>query len=369
MCYRLKQNQFILIKKSSASKLYEQIADIASGVLSSVFTDVYGTSDSIPSVQNTHTHWISESGIMDMFIFLGPSPYDVFAQYSAITGVTPLPPLSAISYHQCRWNYVDTADVESLTFNFDKYDIPVDFFWLDIEHTNSKKYFTWDSAKFEDPIKMQQDVNAKGRYMVTIIDPHIKREAGYHIHSEAEAQGMYVKNKDGSDFSGHCWPGSSSYLDFLKPSVRSWWADKFSFDQYKGSSELLYTWNDMNEPSVFDGPEVSMPRDNIHAGVWEHRDIHNIYGMYLPMSTMEGQLRRSSYSRRAFVLSRAGFAGSQKYGAIWTGDNTAEWGHLEYSIPMLLSFSVAGVPFIGGMFNILFRTSLLICLPSLFFSL
>lgn len=35
----------------------------------------------------------------------------------------------------------------------------------------------------------------------------------------------------------------------------------------------------MNEPSVFDGPEISMPRDNIHAGGWEHRDVHNINGM------------------------------------------------------------------------------------------
>eukprot|EP01135_Chromosphaera_perkinsii_P009199 Nk52_evm34s1671 gene=Nk52_evmTU34s1671 len=298
--------------------------------------------------ESTHTHWMAESGVVDVFIFLGPSPYDVFKQYSSITGVTPLPPQPAISYHQCRWNYNDEEDVQSLTANFDKYDIPADFFWLDIEHTDGKKYFTWDSGKFPDPIRMQKDVAAKGRFMVTIIDPHIKRESGYHIHGEAEAQGLYVKDKSGGTFSGNCWPGSSSYLDFLEPSVRSWWADKFAFDQYKGSSETLYTWNDMNEPSVFDGPEISMPRDNIHANGWEHRDIHNIYGMYLPMSTVEGQRRRSNFQKRPFVLSRSGFAGSQKYGAIWTGDNKADWGHLEYSIPMLLSFSVAGVPFIGA---------------------
>lgn len=65
-----------------------------------------------------------------------------------------------------------------------------------------------------------------------------------------------MKDRDGNDFEGHCWPGASSYLDFLNPVVRDYWAGKFSFDKYVGSTEALFTWNDMNEPSVFSGPEV-----------------------------------------------------------------------------------------------------------------
>lgn len=53
-----------------------------------------------------------------------------------------------------------------------------------------------------------------------------------------------------------CWPGSSSYLDVLSPEVREWWADQFALDKYTGSTLDLYVWNDMNEPSVFNGPEV-----------------------------------------------------------------------------------------------------------------
>lgn len=58
------------------------------------------------------------------------------------------------------------------------------------------------------------------------------------------------------DFDGWCWPGQSSYLDFTDSSVRDWWASRFALDVYKGSTLDLYTWNDMNEPSVFNGPEV-----------------------------------------------------------------------------------------------------------------
>ena len=55
-----------------------------------------------------------------------------------------------------------------------------------------------------------------------------------------------------------CWPGSSSYLDMLNPAARDWWAAQFALSKYKGSTKHLYVWNDMNEPSVFNGPEVGM---------------------------------------------------------------------------------------------------------------
>jgi len=57
---------------------------------------------------------------------------------------------------------------------------------------------------------------------------------------------------------------------------------------------------------------------------------------------------RTGGKERPFVLSRAFFAGSQRYGAIWTGDNTATWDHLKMSLPMILSINVAGLPFAGG---------------------
>ena len=59
----------------------------------------------------------------------------------------------------------------------------------------------------------------------------------------------------------------------------------FSLNEYTGSTEDLYIWNDMNEPSVFNGPEITMHKDAKHFGGWEHRDIHNIYGMYVVSST------------------------------------------------------------------------------------
>jgi alpha 1,3-glucosidase len=79
---------------------------------------------------------------------------------------------------------------------------------------------------------MQKKIAAHGRKMVTIVDPHLKRDNNYHIHKEATSKGLYIKDHTGKDFDGWCWPGSSSYLDFTAEHVRSWWADQFAYDKY-----------------------------------------------------------------------------------------------------------------------------------------
>ena len=112
----------------------------------------------------------------------------------------------------------------------------------------------------------------------------------------------------------------------------------------------------MNEPSVFNGPEVSMQKDLLNLDKVEHREWHNLYGMLFHRSTTEGQIKRNAdHNVRPFVLSRSFFAGSQKYGAIWTGDNAAQWSHLEIATPMLLGLNIGAISFsgadVGGFFG------------------
>lgn len=311
---------------------------------------------SLPTSQNRiDTMWMSEAGVVDAFFFVGPRPKDVLRQYAAVTGGSALPQMFAVAYHQCRWNYRDEEDVKNVDAKFDEYDIPYDVLWLDIEHTDGKRYFTWDRVLFPNPEEMQKKLDGKGRRMVTIVDPHIKRDENFHLHKEASEKGYYTKDSSGNDFDGWCWPGSSSYPDTLNPEIRSWWADKFSYQSYVGSTPSLYIWNDMNEPSVFNGPEVTMPRDALHYGGVEHRELHNAYGYYFHMATSEGLLKRGEGKDRPFVLSRALFAGSQRYGAIWTGDNSADWDHLRVSVPMVLTLGLTGMSFsgadVGGFFG------------------
>uniref|UniRef100_A0A8C5X8Y5 Glycoside hydrolase family 31 N-terminal domain-containing protein n=1 Tax=Malurus cyaneus samueli TaxID=2593467 RepID=A0A8C5X8Y5_9PASS len=303
---------------------------------------------SVSTVPLTDVRWMSESGIIDVFLLMGPTAFDIFKQFAQLTGTQALPPLFSLGYHQCRWNYEDEQDVKAVDAGFDAHDIPYDVIWLDIEHTDGKRYFTWDKQKFQNPRKMQEHLKKKKRKLVVIVDPHIKVDPSYTLYSQAKDKGYFVKDRNGQDFEGICWPGSSCYLDFTNPEVRKWYADQFAFKTYKASTNILFVWNDMNEPSVFKGAEITMQKDAVHYNNWEHREVHNLYGYYQQMATAEGLIRRSSGKERPFVLTRSFFAGSQKYGAVWTGDNTAEWSYLKISIPMLLTINMAGISFCGA---------------------
>src|SRR5690606_2934031 len=121
---------------------------------------------------------------------------------------------------------------------------------------------------------------------------------------------------------------SSFWIDTLNPKAQQWWCNNFKFDKFKGTSENVFIWNDMNEPSVFNGPETTAPKDNLHHDNWEHRDVHNIYGMTFHNATFEALRNRiPGKPTRPFVLTRAFFAGSQRSSAMWTGDNEAKWEH------------------------------------------
>ncbi len=340
--------------------------------------------------KSTAAHFMVETGVIDLFLFSGPTPANSIAQYMSLTGLPIMPPKFSVGYHQCRWNYKSEEDVAQVNEGFDKHDIPYDTLWLDIEHTDAKKYFTWDKALFPTPEEMQKKLAALGRHMVTIVDPHIKRDNGYSVHTDALAKNLYITNKDNGVFEGWCWPGSSSYLDFLRPDVCAYWKDRFSLASYQGSTPFLHTWNDMNEPSVFNGPEVTMPKDCKHlSNSVEHRDVHNIYGMKYHYATYEGLLARQAQipagtayftaadgtviadgavppspldasssvvlppgparvAHRPFVLSRAFFAGTQRSAAVWTGDNKGDWDFLNVATPMLLNLAITGIQFSGS---------------------
>ncbi|PBL00499.1 glycoside hydrolase family 31 protein [Armillaria gallica] len=322
---------------------------IFNAVASETWIDVHH-----PTSKSSHSHWISESGIMDVFILPGPTPEDVFAQYARLTGSTPLPAHWSLGYHQCRWNYVSTDDVRTVQKRFDEEDMPVDVFWLDIEYAEEHKYFIWEEKTFPDPVEMTNDVAAVGRKMVVIIDPHLKRTSNYPVYQEASDLEILVKPKSGEgEYEGWCWSGSSSWIDMFNPGSWEWWKSVFKFQRENGwswtnSTDAVHIWNDMNEPSVFNGPEITMPKDNIHFGGWEHRDVHNINGMLFHNLTSQGVAERTTPHKRPFVLTRSFYAGSQRFGAMWTGDNLGTWDHMTVGVQMVLANGIAGMTFAGS---------------------
>jgi alpha 1,3-glucosidase len=184
----------------------------------------------------------------------------------------------------------------------------------------------------------------------------LKADMSYHVFSKANSTDLLVRSADGQGaYIDKCWPGESAWLDYFNPAAQEFWSSQFLFENFEGSTESLWIWNDMNEPSVFGGPEVTMEKSATHwpegygegKAVYEHREVHNMYGFLMTEATYAGQLAARP-GKRPFILSRAFFAGSQRHVAVWTGDSMATWEHLKLVTPMLLALSLSGISFVGS---------------------
>jgi alpha-glucosidase len=296
----------------------------------------------------------ADGGELDYYFIDGPSPKQVIERYTALTGHAPLPPLWALGYHQCRYSYYPEAKLRSLATEFRERRIPADVLWLDIHYLDAFKPFTWDRQRFPALDRLIADLRRQGLRTVTIIDPHPKKEKGYPPFDSGLAGDHFVKNPDGSLYTAPVWPskaekdpGPSVFPDFSRPATRLWWGGLYEGLLAAGVAGI---WNDMNEPAAFGTPTGTMPLDVRHDNEGQptdHREIHNVYGMLMSRSTFEG-LARLRPNERPFVLTRASFAGGQRYAAVWTGDNQTDWAHLRHSIPTLLGLGLSGFPFVGG---------------------
>ena len=296
----------------------------------------------------------SENGDLDYYFINGPSPKEVVERYTSLTGRMPLPPLWSLGYNQCRYSYYPEARVRLLADTFRVKEIPADVIWLDIHYQDNYKPFTWNHDRFPDPGKMLSDLRNQGFRVVTIVDPHPKVEKGYAPYDEGIAGNYFVKNSDGSVFEGPVWPsrasqnpGPSAFPDFSNPAARKWWGSLYKNFLDLGVAGI---WNDMDEPAVFGRKGGSMPLDVVfdnEGQPTDHREIHNVYGQLMSRATYEG-LAQLRTNERPFVLTRASFAGGQRYAAVWTGDNTADWASLRQSVSTLLGMGLSGFPFVGS---------------------
>jgi alpha-glucosidase len=305
----------------------------------------------------------ADGGALDYYFIYGPEPKKVIERYTALTGRMPLPPLWSLGYHQCRYSYYPESRVRFIAENFRERHIPADVIWLDIHYQDRYRPFTWNRERFPDPARMIGDLRKEGFRLVTIVDPHPPKVPGYAPYDSGLAGDQFVKNPDGSIYEAPVWPSkaedgdspdwsrkpgtSSVFPDFTKPAARAWWGGLYADFAKAGVSGI---WNDMNEPAVFDTPTGTMPLDVRHdneGAPADHREIHNVYGMLMSRATYEGLVKLRP-NVRPFVLSRASFAGGQRYTALWPGDNTSNWAHLRQSVPTLMGMGLSGFPFVGS---------------------
>jgi alpha-glucosidase len=290
----------------------------------------------------------ADGGDIDYYFLAGPAPKTVVAAFAALTGRTPLPPLWALGYQQCRYSYYPQARVREVARTFREKKIPVDAIYLDIDYQDRNRPFTVSRSSFPEFAGMIRDLRAEGFHTIAITDLHIASAPGegYAPYDSGLKADVFVKNPDGSVYVGRVWPGDSVFPDFTLSRVREWWGGLYK--NFVGLGVAGF-WNDMNEHAVFNETKT-MPLSVVHrlddGTAVDHRGIHNVFGALNARATYEG-LRRLRPDERPFVLTRAAYAGAQRWAASWTGDNSGTWNHLALSTPMLLSLGLSGYGFVG----------------------
>jgi alpha-glucosidase len=293
------------------------------------------------------------AGPLDYYLLFGPDPKQVLEDYAWLTGPTPLPPLWTLGFQQSRYSYYPQSQVEEIASRLRSDKIPADAIYLDIDYQYKNRPFTVDTERFPDFKGLIKTLTAEQLHTVLITDLHIADlpNQGYAPYDSGEAGDHFVK-ENGKDYVGPVWPGPSVFPDFTQQQSRAWWGTLYKEFVQDGASGF---WNDMNEPAVFRYPTKTMPDDVVHRidepgfvkRTAMHPEIHNVYGMENSRATWDGLLTLQP-NLRPFVLTRASYAGGQRYAATWTGDNLATWNHLRMTTPQLLNLGLSGFSLSGA---------------------
>lgn len=295
----------------------------------------------------------AEGGPIDYYVMAGPDPKAVVESYAYLTGKPPLIPLWALGFQQSRWSYMTQGEAKGIADRLRADRIPADVLWLDIDYQDRNRPFTVDKRAYPDLPGLVSDLAAEDMHLVLITDLHIADapNQGYAPYDSGTAAGIFLRKPDGSLYVGASWPGAAVFPDFSRAKARDWWGSHYADFVKMGVSGF---WNDMNEPAIANVRSKTMPLDIVHrieepgfvARDASHAEMHNLVGMLNSRATYEGVLKLAP-DRRPFVLTRASYAGGQRYAATWTGDNLSSWAHLKLSVSQLVSLGISGFAYAG----------------------
>ena len=287
-------------------------------------------------------------GQIQYYFIPGENIKEVVKNYTALTGRMEMPPLWSLGYQQCRFSYFSQEEVRELVKTFEEKDIPLDVVYLDIDYMDGFRVMTFKTPNFDDAAGLISGLKEKGIRTITIIDPGVKVDEEYLVFKRGKEGNHFTKKLDGEMFIGAVWPGDSAFPDFSNKYCREWW--KSELKKFISEHGIDGIWNDMNEPCVFNNDHKTMLESCLHNsdnGVIEHKEFHNRYGFEMSRCSKEAQ-EELHPNERGFSMTRATYAGGQRYSSVWTGDNMSLWSQMRMSISMNANLGISGFSFVGN---------------------
>ena len=308
-----------------------------------IFLDnTYQSDFNFGASNNRFSSFGARGGELNYYFIYHSKIADIITAYTSLTGRMKLPPIWSLGYQQNRYSYYPETEVYRIAQTLREKKIPADGITLDIHYMDHYKVFTWDEARFPEPAVMAGKLKALGFKLTVIVDPGVKVEPGYGPYDRGAKQNIFAKYPDSSNYTGEVWPGWCNFPDFTNPLARAYWGNELKKFGAEGISGI---WNDMNEIATWGQKMPDNILFNYDGKQASHLQARNIYGLEMARASYEGA--KTAFHKRPFILSRAGYAGLQRYAALWTGDNRAEESHMLQGVRLLTSLGLTGVPFTG----------------------
>ncbi|KAF3698143.1 Maltase-glucoamylase, intestinal Maltase [Channa argus] len=348
-------------------------------------------------------------GILDFYMFLGPTPEMVVQDYTALIGRPVLPAYWSLGFQLCRYGYANDTEIKDLYDKMRAAGIPYDVQYADIDYMNRQLDFVLD-PDFQNLPSLVDEMRGDGMRFIFILDPAISgNETAYPAFQRGKEADVFIKWP--SDISngivwGKVWPdypnvtvnesldwdtqvenyrAYTAFPDFFRASTAAWWHREIQ-DFYEHTMKFDGLWIDMNEPASFvhgtvggkclgdpllENPPYMPPLESKHLGLnhktlcmnseqilsdgkkVRHYDVHNLYGWSHTKPTYDALLNVTG--ERGVVVTRSTYPSSGKWAGHWLGDNFSSWDQLYKSIIGMMEFSLFGISYTGadicGFFN------------------
>ncbi|XP_071742785.1 LOW QUALITY PROTEIN: sucrase-isomaltase, intestinal [Lepeophtheirus salmonis] len=349
-----------------------------------------GTASTLVILNSNAQEWVmapdntfiyrTTGGILDLHLFLGPTPEESLQQYAETFGKYYIPPYWSLGHHLCRYGYKNTGHITDAYERTVNSSIPIDVQWIDIDYMHRYLDFTVDDGNFKGLVEFVDRLHEEDKKFVVILDPGIDIENKYKndtydAYDSGNVMDVWVKRPDGTPVVGKVWPYGKVYFpDFCNDNTAEWW--KICISQFHDLIKVDGLWIDMNEPANFGNGDIeqgciannvntppfvppsllgqslsekTICPDSVHnykGFSLRHYDVHSLYGLFESKMTINAI--REVTKTRGFVLTRSSFLSNGRYAAKWLGDNTSWWSHLRDSIIGIIQFNMFGIPHVGA---------------------
>ncbi|XP_071832375.1 sucrase-isomaltase, intestinal-like isoform X2 [Apostichopus japonicus] len=275
-------------------------------------------------------------GVLDFYLFMGPSPENVVQQYLELIGRPVMPPYWALGFHLSKWDYGNLTVMRDVVESMRANDMPHDVQYADIDYMDEQRSFTVDPINYVGLGEFIDDVHAHGQRFIIILDHTIAKMETYEPYTRGHELDVFIKyNSDtNEELIGRDMNEPSNMID---GSVNGCGEDRWNRPPYLPK---LY--------KVFSGTlyEETLCMDSDHHGS-THYNVHSLYGHSHAKATHRA-LEKIFPDKRSFVLTRSNFPSTSRYAGHWLGDNKSQWVHMRWSVIGMIEFGLFGFPFIGA---------------------